>query len=81
MGKYTQLVEQVLMEMPEGWTKESAKKFVKSIGIDVNEKGTFDKIRAEFKKKGVPEDQLDGLTASIIDKVKGRKDWRGKHKE
>jgi hypothetical protein len=77
--------KQFLMEMPEGWDKESAKKFVKTIGVDVDKKGAFDEIRTELKKKDIPEDRLDGMTASIIDVVKGNTDWRtgpkGIHKE
>ena len=84
MGIYTKIVDQVLMEVPKGWDKESVESFLKSTGIDVNAKGAFAKIRAEFEKRGVPEDQLDGLAASIIDKAKGTTMWRtgpkGKHK-
>ena len=80
--KEAQILEgELLCEMPMGWDTESAKKFVKTIEVDVNKKGAFDKIRDELKKKGIDAKYIDGMTASIIDAVKGTTKWRGKHED
>ena len=65
----------------EEWDKDSCEKFVKTIGVDVNDKGAFDKIRKELVKKDIDAKYLDGMTANIIDKVKGTTDWRGPHEK
>jgi hypothetical protein len=61
----------------EEWDKEASEKFLKTVGIEVDEKDAFDKIRKELEKKGIDKKYLDGMTANIIDKVKGSTDWRG----
>lgn len=64
----------------EEWDKEASEKFLKTVDIDVESDGAFDKIKKELAKKGIDKKYLDGMTANIIDKVKGSTDWRGEDK-
>jgi hypothetical protein len=66
-----------LCDLNEEWDKEASEKFLNTTGIDVNKEGAFDKIKAELAKKDIDPKYLDGMTANIIDKVKGTTKWRG----
>lgn len=74
-------LSQYLVEKPiasKGWTKESIKKFAKTIGVGPGEHGFFDACVARMEPK--MGEQAKGYCASIKDSWYGSPNWRGKGK-
>ena len=64
--------------MPKGWTKESVKKFAKSLaGKDGTATGFFDKCVTKMKGNI---DDPEAFCATVKDTVWGTTYWRGKGK-
>lgn len=69
-------------DFPRGWTKDSIKKYAKTLGGDVNIKSKewfykcVDKLKDE---KGI--DNPEELCGTIKDEVLGTTKWRGEERE
>lgn len=75
-------LKEYLKEAPlaaKGWTKKSAAKFGKTIGVKPGEHGFFDACVARMTDE-MGESRAKGFCASIKDLHYGSTHWRGKEK-